>query len=185
MLLHALWKSKGAMSAGYHRSVLLLGWEMAAALACAFLDPYDLVFQVLSAILNCWFHSAAFGGCCLPNTSTCQEPYWRVTYAAFWSWGSVNGSYFSSISKRKLQAIVPLWLNLWFIETVAEPTRWGEKIMSDFKFQLLAAAAAFRKLFSLVPVPFSPSFLSLQREAELQHWALHDFGFSVRKQLQL
>lgn len=37
--------------------------------------------------------------------------------------GSVNGSYFSSISKRKLQAIVPLWLNLWFIETVAEPTR--------------------------------------------------------------
>lgn len=41
--------------------------------------------------------------------------------------------------------------------------------MSDFKFQLLAAAAAFRKLFSLVPVPFSPSFLLLQREAELQH----------------
>lgn len=30
-----------------------LGWEMAAVLASAFLDPYDLVFQVLTAILNC------------------------------------------------------------------------------------------------------------------------------------
>lgn len=41
--------------------------------------------------------------------------------------------------------------------------------MSDFTFQLLAAAAPFRKLFSLVPAPFSPSFLLLQKEAELQH----------------
>lgn len=34
-------------------SLLSLGWEMAAVLTSAFLDPYDLVFQVLSAILNC------------------------------------------------------------------------------------------------------------------------------------
>lgn len=57
--------------------------------------------------------------------------------------------------------------------------------MSDFKFQLLAAAAAFRKPFSLIPAPLSPSFLLPQKEAELQHWALHDLGILVHVQLRL
>lgn len=57
--------------------------------------------------------------------------------------------------------------------------------MSDFKFQLLAAAAAFRKLFSLIPAPFSPSYLLPQKEAELQHWALHDLEILVHMQLRL
>lgn len=47
--------------------------------------------------------------------------------------------------------------------------------MADFKFQLLAAAAAFRKLFSLVPVPLF--FLLLEKEAEVQQWTPHDLDF--------
>lgn len=55
--------------------------------------------------------------------------------------------------------------------------------MSDFKFQLLTTAAAFRKLFSLVSAPFSPSFLLLQKEAELQYWTLHDLVFQYANNL--